>query len=366
MRFLVASATAMVIIGIFGILSQGLRSDWLGFYTGGKFLIEGNAGDLYNPDLIHAWQEPLIGDYFIQFLYAPAFAILYAPLAWAPLSVARVIWTIITLVAALAAAWISSRWSGLSKQVSMLGIVAFPPLAYSLAVGQNSALTLLIFAGVAWLEWKGRQDYLPGVLAGLALYKPQLLIPLLIFWLVKKRWKSLLGFIGSGFIIGVISLIISPGATLEYLQFTFTFFQRAEQGGASTSNISSFAIQPVLGIIVAIVVLSILFLLSRQKNKRYLIAILWLAPLLVTPYIIIYDMLLLALPISFLVPDLVRDRILQVGVGLIWLSTLFAPIFMSVRPVTFSVLILYILCVYRILKPIPKDRYPFPELNPNE
>ena len=42
MRFMVASATAMVIIGIYGIMSQGIRSYWMAFYTAGNFMIDGN------------------------------------------------------------------------------------------------------------------------------------------------------------------------------------------------------------------------------------------------------------------------------------------------------------------------------------
>jgi hypothetical protein len=350
MRFLVASATAMVILGIFGIQSQGFRSDWLGFYTAGKFIIEGSAGDLYRPDLIHAWQEPLIGDYIIQFLYAPAFAIFYAPLAIFPLGVARVIWLVVGLVAALAAAWISTRWSGLSKPVSMLGMIAFPPLAYSLAVGQNSALTLLIFTAVAWLEWKGRQDYLPGLFVGLALYKPQLLIPILLFWLVNKRWRTLIGLVVAATVVATLSLIINPQATLEYIQFTFEFFRLAEYSNASGANISFYAIWPALGIVVSFVVIVLLIQLGRAENTYLVMAIVWLAPVLVTPYIVIYDMLLLVIPISFLVPIL-RDKLeLQVGVGMVWFACLLAIPIQSTRPVMWAAFGLFLICTWLIFR----------------
>ncbi len=53
----------------------------------------------------------------------------------------------------------------------------------------------------------------------------------------------------------------------------------------------------------------------RSPQSRYLQAMLWLAPVIVAPYLIIYDMLLIILPISFLAPLLRKDRLLQAGVA---------------------------------------------------
>ncbi|MFC2043470.1 glycosyltransferase family 87 protein [Chloroflexota bacterium] len=360
MRLLVASATVMAVIGWFGLRIFGVRADWMAYYAAGHFVLERQIANIYDFNSLQAWQAPLIGDFIIVFLYAPVYSLAFAPLALLPVQIARVAWLVIGLATSLTAAWLSTRWSGLKTPVNVLALLAFPPLVYSLAVGQISPITLLIFTFVASLEWREKRGYLPGLAAGLALYKPQLLIPLVLFWLFKKRWRSLTGFIFSAAMVGLISLLVSPQATLAYLRLSQQFMHMAEDTNASGANASIYAIYPWAGILVALGVIMVLFFVAHRGTNRYVYAMLWLAPVLVTPYIIIYDLLLLALPISILLPFLSRDRLLQITIALIWITPLLAIVIQSTRPVTLSALGLFILCAYRFFK------IPFHESSTNE
>jgi len=347
MRLLVASATAMAVIGWFGLRIFGVRADWLAYYAAGHFVLERQIANIYDFTLLQAWQAPLIGDFVIVFLYAPVYSLAFAPLALLPVQIARVAWLVIGLAASLTAALLSTRWSGLKTPVSILALLAFPPLAYSLAVGQISPITLLIFTFVASLEWQGRHDYLPGLMAGLALYKPQLLIPLVIYWIFNKRWRSLVGFIFTSILVGLGSYLASPKATLDFFQLSSQFMPMAENSTVSGANASMYALFPWVGILVALGVITVLFFLAHRGTNRYAYAMLWLAPVLVTPYIVTYDLLLLALPISFLFPLFSRDHLLQAAVGLIWITPLLAIFILSTQPVTWSALALFALCAWR-------------------
>ncbi len=107
--------------------------------------------------IMQAWQSQYIGQNITPFLYPPAYSLLFGPLALLPAWTARLAWLLLGLAAGLAAAKLSTRWSGFSFPLSALALLAFPPFAYSLAVGQISPLTLLIFSGIAAMEWGSRR-----------------------------------------------------------------------------------------------------------------------------------------------------------------------------------------------------------------
>ena len=357
MRTLVAGATAMVILGGFGLYWQGLASDWLAYYAAGHFLLDGRLAQVYDLPILQAWQASIIGQQITPFLYAPVYSLPFASLALLTPWAARWAWLAIGIIAGLAAARLSTRWSGLSFPVSMVALLAFPPFAFSLAVGQISPITLLIFAGVTVLEWAKRRDASSGLLAGLALYKPQQLIPLVVYWLASRRWRSLLGFAGAAVLIGLVSYLISPQSMTAYLALSRSFFSLAKSTTASGANISLYAISPWVGLLTLAGVLVLLVVISvRRPDSRYLAAVLWLAPVLAAPYIVIYDMLLVALPISILAPALRKDRLLQAGVILVWLAAFLAPFVVATRPVTWAVLVLYALCFRKALQDRPEIR----------
>lgn len=350
MRLLVASATTMVVVGWFGLRSLGVKADWLAFYAAGSFTLQGELSQIYDAAVIQAWEEPLIGANIIRFLYAPAYATTFVPLAFMPVQAARYSWLVVGVLASLLASRLSTRWSGLSTPLSALALLAFPPLAYTLAVGQISPITLLIFSFVASQEWQEKHGYLPGMVAGLALFKPQLLIPIIFYWLFQRRWRSLIGFMFTASLISLVSWLVSPQATLAYIQLSTQFMHLAENATTTGANASFYSVHPWLGFLVSAGIIATLFFTSGRGNNRYKQALLWIAPVLVTPYIVIYDMLLLALPISFLLLLLSRDRLMQAAVGLIWFTPLFAIAIQTTHPVTWSAFVLFVVCAWRFFK----------------
>jgi hypothetical protein len=346
-RTLVASATAMVILGVYGFHILGLKADWIAFYAAGSFLTQGKLGQLYDPAIIQAWEAPHIGSNIVRFLYPPAFSLLFVPLILLPLEAARLSWLVVGLAAGLGAAWMNKPWSQLSFHLRALVLLAFPPLAYSLVAGQISPITLLVFSLLAVLEWRGEHDSLPGIVAGLVIYKPQLLIPLIFFWLVRRRWLSLGGLLLAVIGIGLLSSILSWPATLAYLRLSLDFLVLAQTANTSGANASLFALNPWLGSAVGCGVLLVLFFAARRAEMRYSYVLLWLAPVLVTPYIVIYDFLLLVLPVFFLVPILLKDRLILVFTGILWALSLLAIVLLNTRLVTLAALGLFILVAWR-------------------
>ena len=349
-RILVACATAMVVIGGFGLHMTGLKADWMAYYAAGNFLIDHQISNIYDINAMKSWQSQIIGSNVALFMYAPAYSILFVPIALLPVQAARLVWLVIGVAASIAAAKLSTRWTRLSFPISLLALYAFPPMVYSLVAGQISAISLLIFAIVAGMEWHKMDGFLPGMITGLAFYKPQMLIPIFMYWLIRRRWRSLAGLGFSALMVLFISVLISPDATLAYFQFSRQFMELSENATKTGANASIYALHPWAGILTGMGILIVIIFLAQREPDRYSYAMLWLAPILVTPYIVVYDLLLLALPLSFLIPLISRDRLLQAAVVLVWITPLLAIAILSTRPVTFSALGLFGVCAWRFYK----------------
>jgi len=70
------------------------------------------------------------------------------------------------------APWLYGSWPHM-----LTGTVLFLPVGIGLAIGQNAALVLLLFA-VVWRGLHDNNDALAGVAAGLLMFKPQYGVPL--------------------------------------------------------------------------------------------------------------------------------------------------------------------------------------------
>jgi hypothetical protein len=131
-----------------------------------------------------------------NYLYAPYFALAMRPLAWLPPEAASRIWFALNLflyIAALGLMLFALRWrlTPRSFMVVAVGAVLFPPLRTTLIIGQSTILLLFILALSLFLL---RQDrpLLSGLIFSLGLFKPHL-FPLLLFFLLYRRWRWLFG-----------------------------------------------------------------------------------------------------------------------------------------------------------------------------
>lgn len=330
---LVIGAALMLVVAGQGLNAFGLKSDWLAFYTAGSFLLDGQASRLYDLAAIQAWQSQYIGQSITAFLYPPVYAAVLVPLAALPIWPARVVWLVLGVMAGVYSARTSTSWSKLSLPFSLLALLAFPPLVFSLVVGQASPITLLIFSAVVHAERRQKQGIGVGMLAGMALYKPQLLIPLGVYWLFRRRWRSLLGLGLVALLVAGLSCLISVEASLAYLQMSWHFYELAEAANQSGANAAIFAYAPWMGVLVSALALAALAFSKKTPPGPSTQALLWLAPMLVTPYLATYDLLLAILPLSLAAPILAGKPWMSAVVALLFLSTYLAIPLYTVRPV---------------------------------
>lgn len=151
-------------------------------------LLDGEAASLYLPTTANS-------DMMV-FRYAPAWALLWAPLAWLPLQAAAVLWTTANLAALLATLWLCAaccRRAGLQPS-PILGVITvlclLRPMAEEMGNGQVNLfwgllVTLFISATMTRRPWGAAW-----ALTGAALLK----LPALIFlprMLLRRQWGAL-------------------------------------------------------------------------------------------------------------------------------------------------------------------------------
>jgi hypothetical protein len=268
---------------------------------------------------------------------------------------------------------VSRQWSGLSGWESALAFLAFPGSYALFIVGQNSPLTLLLFALIGGLMWRNRVGFMAGVLAGIALYKPQLLVSLLALWVWRKEWRALGGFAVAAGAVGLGSFAIHVPTTLAFLSQGQGLLSKTivEGLGANASPWAELrhlvpleAVSPVGGLL-SLLGLGALLLAWRGSGPvgPYQHAMLWLAPLLVTPYVASYDLVLLLLPLSFLARRLKGDRLMQAGVALLWIGP-FGNLLLAewILPSVWGAFLVYGLCFWRARTPLA-NTMPVPSLS---
>ena len=201
-----------------------LGHDFLPFYAAGTFARSGRFADFYDLSAIKRCESAIghsvgwkLG--FGPWWNPPFAAWLFVPFTFLPFAGALVVWELLGLLAAAAAAYFLSRaipgaWAN-RVLVPALILISGPFIAVA-AHGQNTFLTLLIVSIVVML-WRNGQDFASGLVAGLLLYKPQHAAVLAAALILSRGWRAAAGLALTAIGLIVITLITMPGALPDYL-----------------------------------------------------------------------------------------------------------------------------------------------------
>lgn len=312
---------ALAIVGWIA-LSDGLvdrngkpiGTDFSNVYAAGTLGWAGKAADAYVPALQHAAEKAVFGDntpffgwHYPPFFFVVAFAVAALPYAWGLLA-----WMAVGLAAYLATIRDILPRDDMRLEVWLVTL-AFPAVFVNLGHGQNGFLTAALLGGA--LQVMDRRPWLAGVLIGLLAYKPQfgVLIPLAL--LASQRWTTIIA--AAATVIGLViaaTLSLGTGIWQAFLNSTnFTQHIVLEQGGTGWEKIQSifsavsawgasvpvaYAVQAALGVALAA---SIVWLWRSEAAFDLKASALATASLLATPYVLDYDLMVLAIAIAFFV-----------------------------------------------------------------
>jgi glycosyl transferase family 87 len=315
-------AAIMFSLGLFAVLAllatsnglldyqrRPLGTDFSNVYAAGKYVLEGKPAAPFSPPLQHEKEKSIFGadTPFYGWHYPPVFLALAAALALLPYFAALALWQLATLALYLWTAHAITR-----DPRAFLPALAFPAVFINLAHGQNGFLTAALVGGGMLLV--DRLPIVAGVMLGLLVYKPQfaLLIPLALA--VSGRWRVF--WTAAATVIAVCAATyLAYGAAawdafFESLAFTRTVV--LEQGGTGFYKIQSAfaAVRLWDGPVAlayaaqAVVALTVAFLLVRiwrnESALAFRAAALIAGALLVTPYALDYDLVVMGPAVAFL------------------------------------------------------------------
>ena len=286
-----------------------LGTDFSNVYAAGTLTWQGRPAQAYEPALQHAEEKavfggrdvPFFGWHYPPFFFAVAFAVATFPYAWG-----LAIWVTASLAAYLAAMRVI-----LPRPETLLIAAAFPAVFVNIGHGQNGFLTAALLGGA--LHLLDRRPWLAGVLIGCLAYKPQFgaLIPIAL--LAGGRWSTIGAAAATIAVLLAVSFVTLGGGVWHAFADSLTFTQTVvlEQGDTGWEKIQSifsaarmwgasvhaaYAIQITLALMLAA---SLAWLWQSDAAFELKAAALAIASLLATPYVLDYDLVVLAVAIAF-------------------------------------------------------------------
>ena len=208
-------------------------NDFLARWVGAHYWVVKGINP-YDPKVSLASQEmiygrpanPAEGEDVAHFVYPLPAMIFFAPFAPLSYPVARALWMTILEICLPVLALIGIQIAGWKPSRRMLLIVMIFSLVWyhgfrSVILGQFAVIEALLMTG-ALLAIQRRQDGVAGILLALTIAKPQMPVLLIIFvllWAVlSKRWAIVLWTLGSLTALIGISLVLIPNWPLLWLR----------------------------------------------------------------------------------------------------------------------------------------------------
>ena len=286
-----------------------IGTDFSNVWAAGTLVLDCEPAAPYDPVRQHAAEIEAFGGRQVPFFgwhYPPLFLIVAAGLALLPYG-----WGLATWMALTLPAYLIAMRAIVPRPETVLVALAFPAVYVNLGHGQNGFLTAALLGGSLLLLDK--RPTVAGVLIGLLAYKPQfgLLIPLVL--VATARWRVAAAATATVLAACAATLVLfGPQVWLAFADSTtFTRIVVLEAGDTGWAKIQSlfsavrmwggsvetaYAAQAALALAVAA---SLVWLWRAPAAKELKAAALPCACLLTTPYVLDYDLVVLAVSVAF-------------------------------------------------------------------
>jgi alpha-1,2-mannosyltransferase len=284
--------------------------DFVDSYAASIATLKGDPASVYDVHRQHIRQAAVMGgkDFgVLVFSYPPTYLLIVLPLAMLP----------------FVASWVVFETATFAGYLAVLGRIAPIPLGYWLAItfpgviinfmcGQNGFLTTaLIGGGLLLLD---RWPLLAGFLFGLMAYKPHLAILIPVALIVARKWRALIATAISAILFAATSLTLFGASTWRAFFGNLAITQKIvlDQGAIDFSTLQSVfgavrmwggnvGVAYICQAMVAIYAASAVIWVWQDKRPFALkAATLAVGCLMVSPYLLKYDLVLLALPTAWL------------------------------------------------------------------
>ena len=200
-------------------LPKALRghADFRQLYVAGYMVRTGHRTQLYDYAAQAYFQNTLVSndERALPFIRPAYQALMFVPFSLLPYRTAYLGFLLLNvLLLALAFLILQPRLRGLSRVWPGLPpalFLGFFPVALALMQGQDSILLLALLAA-ALVSLERNRDLTAGALAGVGLFKFQIVVPIVLLFLLWRRWRFVKGFMFSAILVGLLSFITSGWA----------------------------------------------------------------------------------------------------------------------------------------------------------
>lgn len=198
------------------------KTDFSLTYVGARIVHQGMGSRLYDIDLQKRVRDSLFVHPNPLFFEHPPFeALLFSPLAALPFRPAYLIWGIFNATLFLLLIFFMRRHLPAPRED--LGYVAlwilFAPAGVAIFQGQPSLLLLGVYCAVFVLLSR-QHDTGAGAALGCGFFRFQFVVPFLLIFILRKRWRVLGGFSITAIALGMLSLFTTGWhGVLSYIQF---------------------------------------------------------------------------------------------------------------------------------------------------
>jgi arabinofuranan 3-O-arabinosyltransferase len=287
-----------------------IANDFVNVWAAGQLALDGQAPAAYDWTLHRAAEVRAAGydfDGYYAWHYPPPAFFFAAALATLPYLVAAVVWLLTTL-----AAYVAAIAGILGLRTGVLFALGFPAAIWNVTAGQNGFLTAALIGGTLGLL--ERRPALAGICLGLLTYKPQFGFLFPIVLIADRRWLTIAVATLVALLLAALSwlafgsaswaafahwapianrVLIDQGVLDWYrLQSVFALV-RAHSG----SETLAWIVQGVLSLLLAV---GLVWLWKSRSDFELKAAALAAGALLATPYLFMYDLVVLAVAVAFL------------------------------------------------------------------
>lgn len=307
--------------GWLNAFDQVIGSDFVTLYAAG-LIHRTNLPDLYNFATQAETQQTLIEPTTLPglnpYISPPYVAAAYSLFTYLPLPTSLFIWSLLSIAFTLGAArFLVRKFPELmDKHIEfwqlVIIILSFFPFIEGFQAGQNHALMLLLVT-LMIVFMLSEHWFLAGIMAGMMIYKPQMIIGLLVIWLIWRKFKAVAGFALVSVIgIGIYVIFYGTAPIMDYLSISKDLVLLPYIPG-----FPGYLLLTIYGLFATILPFSMLnftqtastlisimllvgccWLAFRLRNKPIIertpaVFLAVLLPMLATPYVLLHDSLVL-------------------------------------------------------------------------
>lgn len=308
----------LLTIGYWIFYTAGPRlTDFMSYWAAGKLASAGTPALAYDIPAHREVQEAVLGEFRgrMPFPYPPPFLFFVLPFSIPPYVAAFGLW-----VAATGALYLAVSRSVVRGPYAL----AHPPALLNGLIGQNGFLTFSIF--VAGANRLREQPFTAGLILGLLVIKPQLAALLPIAVLASRNWRAIGGAVISASGLLLLALLAfgveSYRGFLELMPLYSGWMAENkwpwEEFASPFAFLRFLGIPATIGLAVQGVLLAgaaVLTWVAWSEDWKEKVPILAAASLLVSPYLLTYDALLLLVPMGLWISEQRRPR----AIALIWI-----------------------------------------------